>query len=209
MKKRIFYIIHLDKERIILLSTIFIAVVLTSFTIGYKIGKDKTIQDSNLVQIESPSIPKISKPEEIKQEPKEEKPTISIEELKKAEKISSVTRIMKENTIDNSPTTSQIIENDKEIEHPKKEEWKVYKKPFSNEKKEEKYLIQVSAHKSEEDAQKLKNKLEENGIKAYYKKKNKYYVLYTTSNSSEESKEIKEKLKSLNIEKVVIKKLNN
>jgi cell division protein FtsN len=206
MKKRIFYIIHLDKERIIFLSTIFIAVVLTSFTIGYKIGKDKTIQDSNSVQIESPAI---SKPEEIKQEPKEEKPTISIEELKKAEKVSSVTRIMKENTIENSPTTTQIIENNKEIEPSKKEDWKVYKKPFSKEKREEKYLIQVSAVKNEEDAQKLKNKLEENGIKAYYKKKNKYYVLYTTSNSSEESKEIKEKLKSLNIEKVVIKKLNN
>ncbi len=204
MKKRIFYIIHLDKERIILLSTIFIAVVLSSFTIGYKIGKESTIQ--NVVQIESPKIPQ---QEEVKKDLKEDKPTISIEELKKAEKVSSVSRIMKENTIKNSPKTSQIIENNQEIEPTKKEEWKVYKKPFSNEKKEEKYLIQVSAFKNEEEAQKLINKLEENGIKAYYKKKNKYYVLYTTSSSSEESKEIKEKLKSLNIEKVIIKKLNN
>jgi len=201
MKKRIFYIIHLDKERIILLSTIFIAVVLTSFTIGYKIGKESTIQ--NVVQIESPKIPQ---QEEVKKDLdlKEDKPTISIEELKKAEKVTSITRIMGENTNENTPTTTKIVEN-----NSKKEEWKVYKKPFSNEKKEEKYLIQVSAHKNEEEAQKLKNKLEENGIKAYYKKKNKYYVLYTTSNSSEESKEIKEKLKSLNIEKVIIKKLNN
>jgi len=225
MKKRIFYIIHLDKERILVLLTVFSSLLLTSFSIGYKIGKEKAMTNTNHIELSSPSsnqdlIP-IEKEEtkislsnnEIpdnetknKNKSKQAKSTISIEELKKAEKITF-----------NQNQTEENRESTPSIESPVKEEWKVYKKPFKSENKEHiehkkinhTYFIQIAAFKNKEEANNLKNQLEEKGIVCSIKKTNKYYILYTTAESNEALKDKKEQLKKHKINEVIVKKINN
>ncbi|GIX42061.1 MAG: hypothetical protein KatS3mg129_1794 [Leptospiraceae bacterium] len=217
MRKRIFYIIHLDRERIILLSTIFTTLLMTSFSIGYKIGKEKILQNTNQIQVPSPELQNKEKINElypdqakVEEEPKqtEKKSTISIEELKKAEKISLNQNILEKKT---SSLEEEIVDEDIE----KKEDWKIYKKPFTSDKKtnsnqkSEKYMIQIAAFKTKDDVLNFKNQLEKNGITCSYKKRKKYYILYTTSNSYQEAINIKEELKKHHIKDAIIKKLNN
>ncbi|MCS7205387.1 MAG: SPOR domain-containing protein [Leptospiraceae bacterium] len=53
MRKRLFYIIHLDKERILFLSIIGMSITLFSFLFGYKLGKEDNNETNNSIKVET------------------------------------------------------------------------------------------------------------------------------------------------------------
>lgn len=229
MKKRIFYIIHLDKERILFLSVILTTLIVSSFTAGYKIGLDKKnelqnliVDTSNVIEknlLES-MIPETKTEVEIPSPTIQEKNISSLQEQKKLEKTHK--DIKKENKpVEKIPNreepTKQIetpnIQNDKLVyrEPFKIKEWNtnIETKKQETPKENHQYYIQIASFKTLEDLQKLKSNLEKNGLLCNYKKHRKYYVLYTYAKSNEEVENTKEMLEDFNIKKVFVKKLKN
>ncbi len=221
MKKRIFYIVHLDKERILILSILSITLLLSSFTIGYKMGKDQMLEFSK-IQIPVPEQKSINPIEEIKigkieedissTSKKLEKDTKNLANLELKEKNISIEELKKAKPIE---LESQNFENNTDTEEIKKvDNWKPYKKPFSTENTTKKtetndFLIQIAAFRNEKDAINLKEKLKKYNISTFYKKKKSFYVTYTTAKSKNELENIKEELARLNYKNTIVKKLNN
>lgn len=221
MKKRIFYIVHLDKERILILSILSGTLLLSSFTIGYKMGKDQMLEFSK-IQIPVPEQKSHNPMEEINigkieedissTSKKVEKDSKNISTLELKEKNISIEELKKAKPIE---LESQNFENKTDTEEIKKvDDWKPYKKPFSTEnttKKTETYdfLIQIAAFRNEKDAINLKEKLKKYNISAFYKKKKSFYITYTTAKSKSELENIKEELERLNYKNTIVKKLNN
>ncbi len=227
MKKRIFYIIHLDKERILVLSIVSLSLLIASFTAGYKIGMDKKNQLEN-ISLEFPKLQEknlVDSSESVQYnemelspstlQKKEQNNDINLEELKKSEKI-QIKRIIEnasEELInkENLSVKSDIPKIEKEAN--------VYREPFKTKlinnkeaKKDEvvkdnpQYYIQIAAYKTLDDLLEVKSKLEKHGISSNYKKSKKYYILYKYAKTEEEAENMKEVLDSLNIKKIIIKK---
>lgn len=228
MKKRIFYIIHLDKERILLLSIILGTLLITSFTAGYKIGIENKnqFQDISLVSPEitrdveinttndkKNEIDNLSPPAEIEKVNKQE---FSLEELKKSEKINIKSQLdnSKDKIIDSENLISKLdISNTESDVKAFSEPFKTKQKTTKTEVKQDEitkydnqYYIQIAAFKSLEDLTQFKSRLEKNGILCNYKKNKKYYILYTYAKSIDEVENTKGILENFNINKVIVKK---
>lgn len=191
MKNRIFYVIHLDMERILIIIFLFFLFIFGSFFIGIKVGKNSKMNTD--IVLESP-IPKEPKEQEVKiqesvsmieqdQESQKKSNTIPLKELKKSE-------------------NSKIFQL--EVEDKKFEEDKVHEQKISN--KEKSYVIQIGAYKNKEEANQVSSKLKKNGIESYLQKKNKLYVIYVKANSTEELDITKKELQKLNLKDIIVYK---
>ncbi len=186
MKNRIFYVIHLDTERILILIFIFFLFISISFFIGLKIGRMTNINTE--ITLPSPVITE-SKEKEMKlieeknltkERDQINQRTIPLDELKKSE-------------------NETLLSSEKKLEETKALENKTVNK-------EQNYTIQIGAYKNKEEANLVFSKLKKNGIESYLQKKNKYYVIYAKANSTQELNITKKELQKLNIKDVIIYK---
>lgn len=71
MKRKIFYIVHLDKERLFILSLVSASIIFLSFLTGYRLGIMRTQEEEILIPTPQSHFPSVAEPEQ-----KEEKPAI-------------------------------------------------------------------------------------------------------------------------------------
>ncbi|MFN3604443.1 MAG: SPOR domain-containing protein [Leptonema sp. (in: bacteria)] len=199
MKNRIFYVIHLDTERILFLAFLFFLFIFISFFFGFKLGKSK---NQNLG--ESFNIPS---PEKISQMEKQ-KENLSIQEnIGNKEETNDSVKNQKINTIPIEELEKS--ENYKKLEvtlkDPEEENKKIIdKKETLISKQKNTYTVQIGAYKNKEEANQIVSKLKNSGIDGYIQKKKNLYVVYSNAKSLQEAKNIKKDLEKFNIQDAMI-----
>lgn len=201
MKNRIFYVIHLDIERILVLFLFLFFIIFLSFYIGFRMGKNQ-IKSSTEITLNSPNFETLENKKE-KEESVDRKNTIPIEELKKAEKFSNKELKKQEIELRNVEENKSLEKQKEETKQVKKEE-----NPIETEeaikKKSNLYIVQIGAYKKKEEANQILNQLKEFGIECLIQKKKNLYIVYSNANSLESAKKIKKDLEKLNFKDSMI-----
>ncbi len=231
MKKRIFYVINLDKERIMILFFLGSSLLATSFAIGYRMGRNQN-QLSSLVSQQSISSNPLS--EENKEDMLTNNTINNERELTKPQIIENSVKLVRENTKQKDKISVKDLKNAEKIniddaniestnnsELSQKREMEYYKEPFQNLKKSEKketanlqkkvkpkYYIQIISLKRESDAKKILNQLSSKNLNVSLKKNKNLYSLYLEGISEEDLESYKEKLYKLNFKNIQIKRIN-
>lgn len=201
MRNRIFYVIHLDIERILILFFLLFFIAFLSFFIGFRIGKNQ-IKSSTEITLNSPVLEDSFKNKERKEESIDKKNIIPVEELEKAENFSNKELKKQEIEFQNVEEHKSVEKQKDQVKQDKKENSAEIKETIK--KRSNSYMIQIGAYKNKEEANQILNQLKEFGIDCAIQKKKNLYIVYSNTNSLESAKKIKKDLEKLNFKDSMI-----